>query len=492
MEKPPRAKQFTIAAISLAGGLALGFSFATPSSSDATDKDGPKKKLSATSTSSSDALAVKMAALFNGKSETAEVIQQFDQLSLADAMRLAKRLDGRDWLSGSESKTLQHAFSRWAELDPAGAVDWITKPGHARALADDDYGLKLAFAKLAEADLEFALDRFTKLEPVHRRAAVEALAAPFARQNPQAALAFFVEQKSSQGQQAALSEWTKTDPMGAIAAADKYTTNLVNYTHLAVQEWAIHEPEKAIDWAIASDVDPSQKANLFGRIALRLAMSDPASAIRALNQIPPGYRNQYLQMFTERWAKDDPESAMMWVKDLPDPFSRKQAIENLVYQYSMTHPELARELGESLSSSKSRDSAFGTLVARRAEADVEEALTWAKSLENPDQRLIAVQNSLTVLAASQPKRAIEYVLETEDATEKRSMMEHMIANANFRNDQMPEMREVVSNMSRADERLTVEVLLETQGNDIPAPVRLLLRTTKKLGPLLDWMANGEE
>jgi hypothetical protein len=114
-------------------------------------------------------------------------------------------------------------------------------------------------------------------------------------------------------------------------------------------------------------------------------------------------------------ARQDPGAATKLLEELPPGAFRDNAVVSLVSECEDTHPEAAAALAETEKAVFQRQGLFRRIGRAWAEQSVPEALAWAQSLSNPNDRGDALACVVGVMAQTQPQEAIQMMQSQTDA-----------------------------------------------------------------------------
>ena len=489
----PGKRQLAIAALSLALGLVAGSlaGRAQRGGGDGGEGDSGRRTLSALrkdpARQLADEIVGRLPEQLWGGARHADAWQHVASLELAEVEDLARHLARRPWLTGSESAALEMAIERWTMLDPVGVLDWI-ESGRQPAVVRASYWR--TFRAFASRNLDAAIERVDLVPKRFRVAAMSGLALPFANSDPASAAQFYRDLGSEahwlQNQVAEI--WAKSDPLAAIEfyGRDK------NLLYRIIAQWGADDTEAAIAWIGEQGFDSHQRYTFIQSISDRLLRRDPLAAMALLDEIPAGpNRNSRMTRLLRRWSRQDSAAAVAWARALEDPAARARALKQISESVSASDPELALELADSLPSAEFRNQAFERYVDARARKDPEAALEWAGGLEDEDRRRTAITSSVAGLATKDLARATDIIVSTPDKSHKKEMFAKIIKDDNIGRDQIGTAREVIAKLSREDEKLAVETILEVNGEYLPKPVKALLKLSGDLGKFLDWAERFE-
>lgn len=146
----------------------------------------------------------------------------------------------------------------------------------------------------------------------------------------------------------------------------------------------------AIERALASS-DPRALAIAFDSLLPELLQADPASVVDLFARQEPGrLREQLRDEIARRWARQDPESALLWLESLEDAGERRAASNEAVRALAAYSAEDALLAAERLRVGRD-DGTVERLVLLWAAKDPEAALRWLRrqSADGPWESLRA-------------------------------------------------------------------------------------------------------
>jgi hypothetical protein len=125
-------------------------------------------------------------------------------------------------------------------------------------------------------------------------------------------------------------EVVQFDPVQAVALAEHYSGGYIPLLENLMSQWAEHDEAAAAAYASGK---PSGEARnrLLSRVALIRAQSHPAEAAKlAAEQIAPGdIQDEAIIGVLHQWARQDPISALAWVRLFPSGELRARALQEL-------------------------------------------------------------------------------------------------------------------------------------------------------------------
>ena len=490
----PGRSQFAIALLSVGLGYLAGAALKPGPDRSAPDGSEKRGSLSALERDPSreiaDGLADLMPANIQGGRGGADAWTRLSSMELGEVIRLVKHLDRREWISAADGRVLEMAIERWAMIDDLGALKWIENSARSNATRNTYHRVYRAFAN---RDLEAAVEYLETVPDRYRNASLHGLARPFAEADPQRAAQYYLElgRKYSWANRQIASVWAWSDPLAAIEfySGDHRSASVIE---TVVGEWALADRDAALAWVRGEGIEPGKRYRYLSQIASHLFQTDPLGAMALLDEIPAGWnRNGQMSSLLHRWTDTDPDAAVAWANSLDDPSARANALMQLSQALSRKDPELALELAESLPNAAFRDQAFADYVLAKSDEDPEGTLAWAEELEDDDQRRSAITGSVAGLAKKDIAGATDYIVATEDRSHKKEMFAKIIE-SELPRDQMENAREVVKKLSKEDEKLAIETIIEVHGDHMPKSLTLLMKTTGSLGTFLDWAEKLEE
>lgn len=105
--------------------------------------------------------------------------------------------------------------------------------------------------------------------------------------------------------------------------------------------------------------------------------------------------------------------ALKQAAEITTPKERDQALQEIIWDALELDPELARQGFKQLTSgSPERNQLIQHFALRLAEASFEQAVEWATTLENDQEKSLAYDNIALVLAESEPEKAAQMLSES--------------------------------------------------------------------------------
>lgn len=240
--------------------------------------------------------------------------------------------------------------------------------------------------------LAYALD---PTRPFARDAAIEAVLAGWARQNPNAAWNWVIENPSSnardvQRHRAILTEVAARNPVRALEMADLLSN--LNDRHEARQTILArvleqNSPADALT-LLAVITDPAERRLAEAAVITQWARVDPTRAATWVDATgDEALQALALPDLTAAWAQTDPARAAAYAYAGPAGSSRARALENAIDAWiDRAGPVAPAEWLNSLQAQPDLDPAVATLSLAILDTDPATAMSWILSLADPDER----------------------------------------------------------------------------------------------------------
>ncbi len=221
--------------------------------------------------------------------------------------------------TSGEVRDLAHlrwlVFKRGVAVDPMALIAWAeTQPENV------EYMLREIFSQWALVDPDAALVasrgqskriRESTLNVVGRTDPDKAIAI-LSEENPES----YVLRRLQQAQQEKLAE---SDPQRAAMTAAALPAGAERERALvsAIKVWAKQDAAAALAWLETSE-DLGDLVSLYQSVLTQLAKTDPVLAMRRAEGLPKSRRRSEIEGdITKAWAKEAPEVALSWIRNLP-------------------------------------------------------------------------------------------------------------------------------------------------------------------------------
>ncbi len=352
-----------------------------------------------------------------------------EALELLEAPGLRYQRDGLE----------QAILSRWAELDPVGAIEYAMQ---GRRYLRDQAVLHIVYV-WAQGDPEAALEWQRTLPPgVLSRSVLGAILPRLVTLDPPRAIGIASDEGLLRDRGIAsglIGSWAGVDPAGAAAALSAGGTSVYDNTWRDVAAaWARTDPDAALEWAGRVPANTARQAAMAGVVAT-IALEDPARAFQlaetsftgqgrhmVLHQVMATLAESNLPAAVEQlgrmkspadieaavqtigwmWVSEDREGAMQRLDSLP-PNARGYMTSMIANRWAEQDPAAAMEWARQLPASRDRDTAFQSVITIIAGADPDAALRYAQEVDGESARRNALSAVARQVATTDPLRALE-------------------------------------------------------------------------------------
>jgi hypothetical protein len=263
---------------------------------------------------------------------------------------------------------LQRITARWVNIDPAGMLDWMLAGG-------DDVDGEMAgnvAAQLATRDAKLAASYLGRMPPNLRNLWLEQVAAPYARQDPESAVAWIAQLRAEPGYEDVLRE-----------------------------------------------------------VVQQSAQTQPRSAARMLDIAPESVQRGAARTVATVWSREDLAAAGRWAATIGDAEARSGAVETVADTWAYRDPGAAQRWVLSLPPGETRDAALDAVLSRFAREDFDVPIDRRvfEAFDSDARRQNAAMNLLSRVAASDPQRAESLLDEWFSDPQLRQRGEQMIERA---------------------------------------------------------------
>ena len=205
-----------------------------------------------------------------------------------------------------------------------------------------------------------------------------------------------------------ISEWAKTSPQAAIAAAQTLTAGELKASAMAaaVGQWAQSSPRDAMDFA-AKNLTGSSRQMAVSAAAIEWARSDAQAAAEwALSNQQSTSGIQAIGEIMEFWGETNPQLGADWASKLPASVFQKQALQSILSKWTDQFPG---ESAEWLVKHPLLDDLKPLVAAQWAKSDPAAAAAWAFSLPDSQNREVAALEVTGAWAAADPQEALAWI-----------------------------------------------------------------------------------
>ncbi len=355
---------------------------------------------------------------------------ELEQL-IAQSMSVANRHD--------RAAALRILFSRFAELDPNAAVDYLI----AINLDISDQIFPIIFDDWSKTDLNAAIAKANLLTNIRQRtSASRAILMATARFNEglldQVADSLIEAGDADQFRGEAIGARANTDPLGALQEA-------------------------------LSLKGMSGRYGTIYRVAIVWARNDPAGALQSIDIIADAnMREQFVGQVVTRWIQDDSEQAMQYINSEPDAQARNMMLKNALGVYAQSNPEAAMNVALQMRGDTGVR-ALQQVMASWATTDPTSAMLALNLIESPAKRNQIIQNVGHNLSMHGSDKVLEWLdaLDVETRSSQMGMVLMQIAQHEPRR----ALEYVMANSTEADLGNTLVSVLQTASRANPGIVQ---------------------
>lgn len=189
-------------------------------------------------------------------------------------------------------------------------------------------------------------------------------------------------------QMAALRNWARKDPHGALAAAMALpdTAGRDHQLQEVLGTWAENDPDGALAWA--SQMPASERRDeTLGRVIAGAAKENPAAAARLLASLPPGETQAMAAVAViGNLAPTDPDAAMAILSQVRQAGDRETCLSAITQAKAALSIPDTLAWAENLSSSKDRETALNALISSVAKTQPSQGVEWVMAESDPQLR----------------------------------------------------------------------------------------------------------
>lgn len=292
-----------------------------------------------------------------------------------------------------------------SETDPEQALEMLESLGLNRV----DGNHATVFRAWALRDPEEAWQRALSLPRGSRSLAIQAVMSVRAASDPRGALALALglpTEGSIKNNSVAtvFSVWAQEDPAKAHAAALALTNagDRNAAMNSVIYHWTQTDPMAALH-AVEAMPQNATRRGIIDNIYQTWATQDPLAAAASLrsSSLSPAQKSSGYANVAQAWAQQDPAAALQWAKELPSRQSQSNAIGCVLGVLGSQGGQAALAAWRSLPADMQRDH-LQTLVGTWAYNEPGGALAFARTIENPRERALALASCATSTGFSNP------------------------------------------------------------------------------------------
>lgn len=348
---------------------------------------GDRKRRSRAASSTEEAMG--------SRTQLSRIQALMDMYAGMDAAQLEAEVGKLDGMAmGDRMMASMLLFSRWAEIDPQGALahansmgrgGMFVKPTVLRSWASID---PVNAAKYFEENpREFGGTRFGR-----GGGEASVIAREWAKVDPAGALEWAQGLEGSDGNSAVISvigEIAGSNPMEAAQMASTLSADEQGRAYAEIAEqWASKDFAATESWIQSLSGDAKQEA-LRSAIGV-LADSDPKAASAKLSLMSAGAeKDRTVRNVASAWSRESPDQAAAWLLD-QTPEGMGDAINDVVQNWTRQDAEGARSFIEAQAVGEVRDSATQAYLRANRSGEPVESMALAETITDESTRSEAV------------------------------------------------------------------------------------------------------
>ncbi len=323
---------------------------------------------------------------------------------------------------------------RWAELDPAAALQWSLSQPDENPYTQPFMGS--VFATWAASDPEAALQAAAGLgEERLRRGALQSVINAVSKTDYRRAHQLMQQHAeimtNSWRYHSIFREWGREDPQAAVQAAMAISNPQERHGALtgAYQGWAADNPEAA--FLAVQQMEPGRtRKNMFGNILQQISTKDPQAALEMYGQLSPGdVQSWTVQQIYSNWGASEPQLAMEHaMQNLIASNTRNQAISGIMQRWYYANREEAMAAVEQMDNPVIKNRILQSLVQNVSGNDIDQAYDLLDMMGAGQQRDWAIQSLARQLAEEDVSVAIQFINDNVSGNSRSNTMNNMMFN----------------------------------------------------------------
>lgn len=187
----------------------------------------------------------------------------------------------------------------------------------------------------------------------------------------------------------------------ATTDAPRAASEALSQTHLverqeALQQtmlaWAKSDPQTAWQWIATHIHLPAERLPLQTTLAYEAGRTNPTLALTLAATMPPSTeRDQLLAHTAMEWTLREPNEALQWADEIPDPALHASIIAAIATAAAEKHPREAADLVSSMSDGPDQNRAAVAVAQRWAQQDYTAAQQWISGFTDEHLRTTTTQ-----------------------------------------------------------------------------------------------------
>ena len=306
--------------------------------------------------------------------------------------------------STSQSDLLGDLIENWVIHNPKAMMEWLISSENAIVR---ETGLLEALRLLAQADVALAIEYLNKLPSEYRHPRLlKLIAAELAKLDPTEAMRWAEEQAGesldNSTQQSVLDVWAKSEPITAMAAAQKlYGQQRQDWINTVGRSWGESDPEQSLDW-IDNELDEEERPSAMSAAIMGASYTNYTVAADYLEKLlkesggDPDIPHPYGVMhptadaatqIAEVWDQENLRDGVEWAAGLPASESRDSAYWYLLDRWSEADTTAAMSYIAQMPPDNIRHDAAISVTRRLASNDLPTAYSWAANMASTEMRV---------------------------------------------------------------------------------------------------------
>ena len=222
-------------------------------------------------------------------------------------------------------------------------------------------------------------------------------------------------------------DWAAVAPSAAARWVSALPENGANASaaEAVAQEWAEADLRGAYEWSL-NYYAATDEGVPFQRALAALTRSDPASALAAIQAVPPDLQYRAHGQLAAAWAEGDVAAAADWASALPDGREKTAAVTSVVNAWSQDSPSAAAEYLVSLENYSGQGSAVAMLINNWAMSDAVKASAWLAGLPGGTMRDEAISGFTYTLAFTDPASAATWGMDIGEPQLRDARVEELL------------------------------------------------------------------
>ncbi len=233
-------------------------------------------------------------------------------------------------------------------------------------------------------------------------------------QDPSRALAFIQLEKTDANSansslRSLFAMWGRTDPQSAAQKLMTLPATQRDYVmRYFVSAWAKDAPEAALAF-VQSLPNSNGKRYAFTAALGELALTNPELAAQESLKVSAAYRRDVVGAVVSNWAEKDLNGARNFVHSLTEGPVKQRALTNLGNKWAQTDPLGAADFALQLPNGSTRNGLIRSVASVWSQSDPLGAMQWANGLPDNSTKSSSMQAIVTNMASRDPANAAKWI-----------------------------------------------------------------------------------